>query len=140
MPESTLTTVITFNSLALLLPILMIVLYRKPDFLQTALSIFAGFLIGMINLRSNEVQFPVLLLLSFGFFVGFSRREHAWMRALLLAMWVPLGQCVEYVLHLDTIKFGPEVIGSLMAFVPAFIGVYSGVLLGSKNRLAQQTA
>ncbi len=87
---------------------------------------------GWLNLTSSEIQVIALLLIAFGLFLGFAQPQHAWRWALILAMWLPLGALLSVAMGFKLDLIG-EVLGSLIAFVPAFIGVYCGVLV---NRAA----
>lgn len=120
-------TVIGFHLLVLLLPISMIVLFRWPQAWHHMIAIFLGLLTGYINLHSDEIQFPILLLLVFGFFIAFSRPTDAWQFALLLAMWIPIGQFILILVEGKSHSFVQEGILSFVAFIPAFIGTYAGV-------------
>src|SRR4051812_31118364 len=110
-------TVIGFNAVFLLLPACVITIYRRPDYWQTTLAVFLGYLVGFVNLATDEVQFPVLLLLAFGFFVGFASKQRAVVHAILLAIWVPIGQGVHMAIDHESVKFVPEFLGSFIAFI-----------------------
>ena len=71
-------TMVWFHTLVLFLPLSMFLLYRWPSLWHHLLAIFLGIITGLIDLRSDEVQFPALLLIIFGFFLGFSQPTRAW--------------------------------------------------------------
>ncbi len=126
-------TVIGFHLLVILLPVSMLVLFKWPQAWHHMIAVFLGLLTGYINLHSGEIQFPILLLLVFGFFIAFSRPVKVWQFAVLLAMWIPIGQ---FILILAEGKLHPvfqEGIFSLVAFVPAFIGTSAGVVVRRAN-------
>ena len=139
MPTQTLWTVIGFNSLVLILPLAMALLWWKPQLWLTMLTVFAGMVTGFITPRSAELQFPMLLLIVFGFFAGFSQPHHAWRWALLLAVWVPINEAIVQLLGVRTATTdAPNIIASFFAFVPAFIGTYAGVLVNHFSRSQHQ--
>ena len=130
MPTQTLWTVIGFNSLALMLPLTMALLWWKPQLWLAMLTVFAGMMVGFITPRSSELQFPLLLLIAFGFFAGFSQPRHAWRWAVLLAIWVPINEAFAQLLGARTATAdAPNIAASFFAFAPAFIGAYAGVLV-----------
>src|SRR5262245_16516865 len=92
MPAQTLWTVISFNSLVLVFVLMVFVLWQRPQWWPTMLTLFAGMLIGFMEPRTQEIIFVVFLLIAFGFFAGFAQPRHAWRWALLLALWVPLDE------------------------------------------------
>lgn len=85
MDQRTFFTVIWFNSLVLYLPLSMIIVYKRPALWQLLLSIFLGIIVGILDTKTDEVQFPALLLLVFGFFMGFVQPVRAWKWAFFLA-------------------------------------------------------
>ncbi len=120
-------TVIGFHLLVIFLPIAMFILFKWPQAWHHMIALFLGLLTGYINLHSDEVQFPVLLLLVFGFFIAFSQPKGAWQFALLLAMWIPAGQFIRIFVEGRTEGIWQEGFFSLVAFIPSLIGTYVGV-------------
>jgi hypothetical protein len=141
MSREILFTVVLFNSLVLLVPVAMFLLYLRPQLWHYLLALFLGLVIGWIDIRSVEVQPTVLLLIVFGMFLGFAQPSHAWRWALILAIWIPLGGFAAQVVGLQTpAPAEPGVIGSFIAFIPAFIGTYGGVLVNrASSRLPKQS-
>jgi hypothetical protein len=43
----------------------------------------------LTDLRTDDPQLPVLLLLTFGLFLGFAQPQAAWRWALVLGLWIP---------------------------------------------------
>lgn len=130
MSREVLFTVVMFNSLVLFVPVAMFLLNMRPQLWHYLLALFLGLVIGWIDLRAVEVQPTVLLLLVFGLFLGFAQPRHAWRWALLLAVWIPLGGFVALVVGLRTpAPVEPTALASFIAFIPAFIGTYAGVLV-----------
>jgi len=127
-PAQTLFNMIGFHTLVLFFPAAILVLWLRPKLWVHALSLFLGMLTGLISLRGDDPQFPVLLLLVFGFFAGFARPRRAWIFALLLAIWVPVTLVAG--LFAGVVRGQPfGVPASCIAFVPALVGVYIGVFI-----------
>ena len=90
MPVKLLFTVVGFNGLVLVFLAGVVVAYFRPAQFALTTSLFLGWLTAFVNLNSSEPQFPVLLLLSFGFFIGFVVHHNVWKYALVLGMFVPI--------------------------------------------------
>ncbi len=135
MSREVLLTVVVFNSLVLFIPVAMFLLYKRPHLWQYLFGGFLGLLIGWIDIRAIEVQPTVLLLVVFGLFLGFAQPRHAWRWALILGIWIPLGGFATVWLGLKAFSV-QETIGSTMAFIPALVGAYGGVLV---NRAAARS-
>jgi hypothetical protein len=128
MPKQILFTVIVFNSLVVLLPIMMFVLYKRPGWWQYMFALFLGIVTGWIDVASTEVQLPAILLIVFGFFLGFARTRDAWQWGLILGIWVPLLQSASVIAGIEPYRPG-QTISSLLSLGFAFAGAYLGVLL-----------
>lgn len=126
---------IGFNFLALIFLAGIIVVYFWPGRFGMMASLFLGWLTGFINLGTSEVQFTVLLLLAFGFFLGFTTPKDVWKHALLLGVFVPLSQFIWIAATLQKELVISDGIGSLIAFLPAFGGVYLGRFLAKLHRI-----
>jgi hypothetical protein len=137
MPVKLLFTIIGFNSLVLIFLAAITVVYFRPQQWGGMLALFLGWLTGFVNIGTSEIQFPVLLLLAFGFFLGHARPNGVWKLALVLGMFVPLSQFAWILAarHYDTVV--AEGIGSLMAFVPAFAGTYLGKSIADSHASKQ---
>jgi hypothetical protein len=138
MPAKLLFTVVAFNTLFVIFLAGVIVAYFKPNLFGTMTSLFLGWLAGFVNLNATEPQLLVLLLLAFGFFVGFITPKKAWRQALLLAVFIPLGQITWIIATNRWETLMPEGVGSLIAFLPAFGGTYLGQFIarGHRQKLA----
>ena len=132
-------TVIGFNTLFVIFVAGVIVVYLRPRYFVTVMALFLGWLTGFINLSTSEPQFPVLLLLAFGFFLGFIHPMGFWKHALILGAFVPLSQFVWIgVMHRGDALVQQGLI-SLLAFVPASAGAYLGRYLSITSTVAQPT-
>ncbi|MEK7672090.1 MAG: hypothetical protein AAB344_07710 [Bacteroidota bacterium] len=122
-------TMIGFHLLVIFLPISMVVLFKWPQAWHHMIALFLGLLTGYINLASDEVQFPALLLIAFGFFIAFSHPKGAWQFALLLAIWIPVGELVRSLLEGNIEAILQEGFLPFVAFVPALLGTYAGITI-----------
>jgi hypothetical protein len=140
MPVKLLFTIIGFNSLFLIFLAAVAIVYVRPQQWGGMLALFLGWLTGFIKIESSEVQFPVLLLLAFGFFLGYARPKGAWRNAFILAVFIPLSQFawIAATHKYDTVV--AEGVGSMMAFVPAFAGTYTGKFVAHSHELKQSVA
>ncbi len=106
------------------------------------LALAAGIFTGYVDFHSSEVFIPVLLILGFAFIFGYLLPAIAWRLALLIGLGVPLVALAAYYfgyepkfveelkkLHSDYSHNLKDALGSLLAFIPAFIGAYGGVIL-----------
>lgn len=132
MNDQILLTVIGFHSLVLLFPISMVLLWKWPKLWHQLLALVLGVLIGFLDLRSDDPQFAVLLLLMFGSFLGFAQPERAWRGALILGAGVPIFQFLKITIEGTSGKLLTEAIFSVLAFIPPIIGVYTGVVIQGK--------
>ena len=132
MSKETLFTVIIFNSLVLFIPLAAALLFFRPRLWHYLFALFLGIVVGWLDRNASEVQGTVLLLLVFGLFMGFAQPKHAWRWALILGAFVPLMGFAAAAFGLKPFTVN-ETIGSLIAFVPAFIGTYAGAFV---NRMS----
>lgn len=126
MSHALMITVTGFHILVVALPAVILVAYLRPALLGWCMAFYLGLLTGFINLESNEVQFPVMLLLAFGFFMGFQIREHVVWLPVVLAVWVPAGQFIRLALDPASGSILGDGLASLAAFVPAAFGTAMG--------------
>ncbi|HZV12123.1 MAG TPA: hypothetical protein VFA55_02835 [Candidatus Kapabacteria bacterium] len=124
-------TIISFYMLAAFFVLAVFLIYKKPHLWHYMLAAFLGLLTGYIDAHSSEVHLSVLLLLSFGFFLGFSKPEKPWLMILLLALWVPVFAFAKIVLTGAGNTIIAEGVGSFLCFIPATIGVYIGKAIHS---------
>ena len=129
MNHNTIVTIAGFYLLAILLPVSVLLLARMPNLWHHLFALFLGMLVGYLDLHSDDPQFAVLLLLVFGFFLGYSHTTNAWRWALLLGVWVPIFGILKILYDGTTDRLVSDGVFSLLALVPAFIGVYVGVFI-----------
>ena len=129
MHNSILVTIVGFHTLVLYLPVAALILYIRPQAWHYLLTLFLGLLIAFIDLQTDEVQLPALLLLTFGFFLGFAQSTSAWRWAVILGVWVPLIQFFRIIIEGGWERILTEGVGSLLTLAFAFIGTYAGVAI-----------
>ena len=134
MPAKLLFTIIGFNSLVVIFIAGVVVVYFRPNLFGMMASLFLGWLTGFINLSTSEPQFPVLLLLAFGFFLGFTTPKSVWKQAIVLGLFVPLSQFIWIEVTNQNELFFSDGVGSLISFLPAFGGVYLGKFIAGVHR------
>ncbi len=140
MTTATLFTMVWFHTLVLFLPLSMVLLYWRPGLWHHLLSIFLGIVTGLIGLRSDEVQFPALLLIIFGLFLGFSKPQGAWRWAIFLSVWIPIFEIASIVVEGTYENLLSQGIFSFIAIIPAMIGTYAGVVIQAKVHREEKAA
>ena len=128
MPPQTLFTVIIFNLMILFLPVAAFLLFKWPRLWHLLLALYLGLLVGLTDLRTDDPQLPVLLLITFGLFLGFAQPKAAWRWALVLGLWIPVLGLIARTAGVTNAQFS-DVLFSLVVLVPALIGAYAGVLV-----------
>jgi len=126
-------TMTGFHLLVALVPLAMLLVYARPVLHRWMLMVYLGVLTGFINLQTDEVQFPALLLIAFGFFLGYQERERIWMVPLVLAIWVPLGQFIRLWVDPASGSFIGDGLMSILAFIPAIAGTAAGYVVRSAS-------
>lgn len=91
------------------------------------LTVAAGVVVGVTDLRSADVQGPVAVLFSAGFFLAAWHPEGAWRRGLMLGASVPFAHVVAQFTHHTLPYTVDHPASTLLAFVPAMIGTAVGV-------------
>ena len=96
----------------------------------TLLALLGGVIIGVIDFNATEPQPAALLVLIFASVLGFIQPRNAWRWAIIVTLGLPLA-------HLTLRQLGwqprdpvsPGEYATLIALIPALIGVYGGVVL-----------
>jgi hypothetical protein len=86
-----------------------------------------GTLVGYTNLRAEEVQPAVLLILSFAVLLGAAYPEGAWRRGLLLGLSVPVAHVIAGLTGTVLPYPVPRFADTFYALIPALVGSYLGV-------------
>jgi hypothetical protein len=91
------------------------------------LTVAAGVIAGVTDLRSTDVQGPVGVLFAAAFFLAAWHPDGAWRRGLMLGLSVPLAHLVAHLTG-QTLPYSVEnPITTLLAVVPAMLGTVVGV-------------
>lgn len=130
-------TIIGFNSLFLIFLVAVAVVYIRPQQWSGMLALFLGWLTGFINIETSEVHFPALLLMAFGFFLGYARPKDGWRNAFILSVFVPISQFAWIAATHNFDSIVAEGAGSMTAFVPAFSGIYMGKFIARSHEVKQ---
>jgi hypothetical protein len=105
--------------------------WAAMDRRSAGLSLLAfamGLLTGYIDFHATEVQATVGVLLIFTFIFGFASPRQTWRWALCIGIGVPLLHILNSLLRLPPpYPVEPNILGTFIALIPAFIGAYCGV-------------
>ena len=104
--------------------------FKLISFVCYCASLALGLLIGYLDFFTTEVQSAVLLLLIATALLGYTIPADAWRWATITAFGIPLIHLLA--LHLGVRPSYPvssQLSVVLLPQIPAFIGVYSGVIL-----------
>lgn len=98
--------------------------------LTAILAIAGGLLAALADLRNDDVQAPVLLVLIFAFALGFIRPSSFWFSGLLIGLMMPVIHFLAQLKGWD-IKYPTDAstpFWAFLALIPAFIGAVSGAV------------
>jgi hypothetical protein len=102
---------------------------RMTGMLAMLLTVAAGVVVGVTDLRSTDVQGPVAVLFSAGFFLAAWHPDGAWRRGLMLGASVPLAHLVARLTDHPLPYTVDHPASTLLAFVPAMLGTGVGMLV-----------
>jgi hypothetical protein len=85
-----------------------------------------GFFIGWVDLHNNEPQPAAMCIVVFSFILGFRSPAKAWLWAILIGLSIPVSQSVALAKGTGSLH---NLLTCVIAFIPAFIGGYSGALV-----------
>jgi hypothetical protein len=97
-----------------------------------------GAWLAVSDLRNDEVQGTVLLVLAGAFVLGLARRRAWWAWGVALAAWVPAEPLVTRVT--GTAPAWPYNPGVVLAFVPGLLGAGAGARVAGLVQTARFTA
>ena len=84
---------------------------------------------GWVDFNNDEPQAAVLVILATTILLGFLLPSRAWLWAIIMALGLPVVYLFLRALGYQPVSPpSPGWYASLLAFIPAFIGVYSGVI------------
>jgi len=91
-----------------------------------------GAWLAVSDLRSDDVQPAVLLLLAGGFVLGFARPRGWWAWGIGLGLWVVAEPLIAATLGLAMAD--PVHRGAVLAFIPALLGTATGAAIAGMRR------
>ena len=100
-----------------------------PKTVLVLVTLALGALVGYTDLRAEEVQPVVLLIVSFAAVLGAAYPDGAWRRALMLGLSVPLAHLISHYTGRALPYPLPRFADTFLALIPAFVGSYIGVAL-----------
>ena len=84
-------------------------------------------LIGRVELRADEVQGPVLLVVVWAFILGLAKPKWAWLWAVVIGGSIFAAHAwARAVGYPEPYPPEPNIFAALIALIPAFIGAYAG--------------
>lgn len=101
------------------------------------LTVAAGVVAGITDLRSQEVQGPVAVLFAAAFFLAAWHPEGAWRRGLMLGLSVPLAHLVAHFAGRELPYTVDPPVSTMLAIIPAMLGTLVGMAV---SRLRQADA
>jgi hypothetical protein len=95
---------------------------------MATLAIVLGCIAGRADLRNNDVQGPVLLILMFSFLLGVLRPKSAWLSGMLVGLTIPvihfIAQARKWPVNFPTDSSTPY--WAFLALIPALAGAFAG--------------
>lgn len=95
--------------------------------LALLLTVAAGVVAGVSDLRSADVQGPVGVLFAAGFFLAAWHPDGAWRRGVMLGVSVPLAHLVAHLSGRPLPYTIDHPVATVLAIVPALLGTMVGV-------------
>jgi len=87
-----------------------------------------GFLAGWVDSHNDEPQAAVLVLLVLGGLLGLTRPRLPWLCAVIAALGIPAVYLVRRAMDMHVVSWPqPNLFATLLALIPSFIGIYSGL-------------
>ena len=108
---------------------------RYRDWLLAAVAIACAFMLHIVDIHTDDTQFPFFMLLGFTFNLGLIQPWGAWRWGLLVGMGVTLPQILAAA-GLYALPYRVDAPGSFLILGIALAGAYAGVLV---RRMTIQT-
>lgn len=96
--------------------------------LTYAVAVVLGSFTGYVDVRVNDLMLTAVLACGFAMFLSFLKPVRPWLWALLVAIFIPLGQVAAYWLAKQSASRA-EIWEAALAFLPANAGAYGGFAL-----------
>ncbi len=101
---------------------------NNPTIISILLALGIGFMAGWVDFLNDEPQAAVLLLVVLGGLLGLTRPGMPWLCAIIAALSIPAFYLTASALDFRPVSWPqPNLFATLIALIPAFIGVYGGL-------------
>jgi hypothetical protein len=117
----------TVGDIATSAPLERITQMRALQWLRWSVAITLGLGIGAFDYGVTEVQSTLIILLPLTFVFGFFTTKRAWRWALVIGLGIPVAHVIGHTLGIQP-PYHDNVVASVLALIPTFIGIYSGAL------------
>jgi len=124
----------SFYSIVLFFFATVVLIYFSPKRWHDSLTFFLGLVTAFIDTQSTEVSFTILLLLAFGFFLGFAKPGTPLRTGILLVVWMPVFTFVHSALVTRGSSLFNDALISFFASLPALGGTFLGALVRKHSR------
>jgi hypothetical protein len=105
-------------------------LISRTTALAAALAVAAGSFAGYVDFHNDEPQPAVLVILVAGGLLGLLAPRGAWLWAIIIALGIPAAYLIGGAIGATPrAPVEPNIFGSLLALIPAFLATYAGVLV-----------
>ena len=95
-----------------------------------AVAVCVGLIIGYVDWHVDEVQVPILLIAGSSFIFSLFSGDKAWLWGLMIGCGVPISHIIGRAMGFqENYPVNPNIFVTFLAFIPAFVGAYCGVLL-----------
>ncbi len=102
----------------------------RYDWLCAGAAMAVGIFAGLVDFHNNEPQAAAGVLLALGSLLGFARPHRAWRWGAITALGIPGVYLAGRALGYKPVGWPqPNIFASLLALIPAMIGVYGGVIV-----------
>ena len=93
-------------------------------------ALAVGFFAGLIDFHSHEPQAAAGVLLVLGSLLGFARPTRMWRWGVIIALGIPAVYLAGRAMGYTAASWPqPNIFASLLALIPAMIGVYGGAIV-----------
>ncbi len=108
--------------------------------LAAALAVAAGLFAGYVDFHNDEPQPAVLVILVAGLLVGLLAPRLAWLWAIILVLGIPAAYLIGGAVGATPRTPIEPSFGWVIAFLPAFLATYGGVLVRKVISTATETS
>ncbi len=95
------------------------------DFVFWGAAVALAVAVGYIDVRTEEVFIPALLLLGCGMTLGALRPRWGWLAGLILGLGVPAAHVIARATHFP-VPYHTAITGTFLALIPGIVGGAAG--------------